>query len=71
MWSVDPQTYEAHKKLEKKGDKTKKNVRITEFEFLLHSKPDGVYGHCLWSCCVITLQFVLLESSARSVVLIR
>lgn len=27
LWSVDPQVYEAHKKLEKKGDKMLKNVR--------------------------------------------
>lgn len=27
LWSVDPQAYEAHKKLEKKGDKKLKNVR--------------------------------------------
>lgn len=32
MWSVDPQTYEAHKKLEKKGEKTKKNEELQKAE---------------------------------------
>uniref|UniRef100_A0A674PNL8 Oxysterol-binding protein n=1 Tax=Takifugu rubripes TaxID=31033 RepID=A0A674PNL8_TAKRU len=34
LWSVDPQVYEAHKKLEKKGDKTLKNVRKSLRVFL-------------------------------------